>query len=449
MNNPTLTKCLQALDHDAAARARRNRYYYGKAPLAYLSPEARTALGQRFSVMTSNVCRVAVNSLAERLRVTGFTGTRAAIAWADWLRCNLDQLAPAVHRDALALGVGYLLVWADDQGRPQVTVETADQVAVVRDPASREVVAAVKRWEDDKGTKAVLFTPEKITKLASPSKGATADFTTTEVIDNALGVVPVVPMFNTDRVGGPALSELDDLGPLQDALSKLLSDLMVASETTARPRRWATGIELTEVPVLDAEGNQLLGADGEPIVRTVNPIPEGDRMIALEAADAKLGQLDGANLAGYKDAVDVILAQVMAVSALPAHFLGQMSAQPSSADALRAAEASLTARAEARQAIFGRAWEQVARLMVAIRTGAPVEAIELAVQWADPSTRSLAQEADAVVKMHAAGLLPASYALKRLGYPDDVVEQIRAARRAEALDQTGSNLAALMPRADA
>jgi len=38
-----------------------------------------------------------------------------------------------------------------------------------------------------------------------------------------------------------------------------------------------------------------------------------------------------------------------------------------------------------------------------------------------------------VVKLYAAGLLPASYALGKLGYSDDEVAEIRAAR---ALDTT-------------
>ena len=52
-------------------------------------------------------------------------------------------------------------------------------------------------------------------------------------------------------------------------------------------------------------------------------------------------------------------------------------------------------------------------------------------------------EADAVVKLYSAGLLPASYALAKLGYSDDEVAEIRAARRAEALDSVGVNLRAL------
>jgi hypothetical protein len=67
--------------------------------------------------------------------------------------------------------------------------------------------------------------------------------------------------------------------------------------------------------------------------------------------------------------------------------------------------------------------------MVAVRDGVdPNGSDDIRVQWADAATRSVAQEADAVVKLYQAGLLPASYALGKLGYSDDEIAKINAAR---------------------
>ena len=63
-------------------------------------------------------------------------------------------------------------------------------------------------------------------------------------------------------------------------------------------------------------------------------------------------------------------------------------------------------------------------------------------QWACAGTRSVAQQADAVVKLYQAGLLPASAALAKLGYSGDQIAEIRAARRGEALDTAGLDLRA-------
>ena len=83
--------------------------------------------------------------------------------------------------------------------------------------------------------------------------------------------------------------------------------------------------------------------------------------------------------------------------------------------------------------------------MIAARHGTDPEQESIRVSWAGAGTRSIAQEADAVVTLYGAGLLPASFALSRLGYTDDDIQCIRAARRGEVLDASGVDLAALLP----
>jgi hypothetical protein len=187
--------------------------------------------------MASNLPRLAVTALAERLRITGFSGDTDL--WADWVRCDLDQLYGVAH---LLLGDAYMIVWADMVGRPKVTVESAKQVATLTDPGTRRITAAVKRWETKTTTEAVLYLPDRIVRLHANQTGATTQgFSTVEVLANALGVVPVVALRNSDRIldeYGP--SEIDDLKPLVDALNKSLADMMVTSEYVGRPRRWAT-----------------------------------------------------------------------------------------------------------------------------------------------------------------------------------------------------------------
>jgi len=347
-----LTTLLQTLDAPLARYATLDSYYAGTQPLAFLSPEAKAALGTRFGVMSSNLPRLAVTALAERLRVTGFRtgGKPNAELWADWKRNDLDQLAGVAHREALLLGDAYVIVWGNDSG-PQVSIESARQVAVLRDPGTRQIVAAVKRWETLTTTEAVLYECDKITRLRAQQVGATtAGFEKVgEPLANPFGIPPVVALSNADRLlvytaaDNPPLgaSEVDDLIPLVDGLNKSLSDMLVSSEYAGRPRRWASGIELIEEDVLDD--------DGVPTgtKRLVNPFPEGTRMMTAEDPAAKFGALPAADLASYESSVRVMLGQIAAVSALPAHYLGVLGDQPPSADSLRAAEASLTARARA------------------------------------------------------------------------------------------------------
>lgn len=424
--NDTLQNLLQALDERAAILSESEKYLAGKQPLAFMSTAARDST--KLSRMASNLPRLAVNSLAERLRVTDLKvdGKHDSELWADWRRNDLDQSLSLCFREALGLGTSYAVVW-DSSGRakPKVSIESAHQVAIDTDPGTRETLAAVKRWEADNATHAVLYLPDHIERWRADNSGAVAGFVLVETIRNPLGVVPVVAFRNGDRLLGPGESETLDLRPLVDALNKTLADLMVGSEFYARPRRWATGVEMQT------------DDDGKP----VNPFPEGDRMLLSEDDEARFGQLPAADLHAYDSAVKILLGQICAVSALPEHYLGVFQSNPTSADAMRAAEASLSARAEAKQRQFGRSVEAVGRLMKGIATGVDPDSLDVSVAWSDPTTRSVAQEADAAVKLHAEGILPTDYVLSKLGYTAEEVAEIRRVRESEGVDKV---LAALI-----
>lgn len=427
-----LLKLLHKLDEPLARYSTIDLYYSGNQPLAFLSPESRIALGNRFGRMASNIPRLAVTALTERLQLTGFSDPAL---WPEWLRNDMDLLSNVAHREALLFGDSYVMVWADSLGRPKVTVESAKQVACLFDPGTREITAAVKRWETETTTEAVLYLPDRITRFSANHKGALLGFEVVAEVPNPLGVVPVVNLRNADRILDEyGASEIDDLMPLVDGLNKSLADMLVTSEYVGRPRRWATGIELEERPVIDSDGNPVVDDDGEPVTEAVNPFPEGNRMMISEAENAKIGQLAAADLAGYGESVKVLLGQIMAVSTLPAHYVGIFSDNPASADALRASEASLTARAEARQSTFGRAWEKVAKLMTAILDQVPLETVEnVGVYWSEAGTRSMAQEADAAVKLFEVGLLPRAFTLRKLGYSDEDILEIEAEVRYDEL----------------
>lgn len=439
-----LIALLQQLDARAAEYRVNDLYYSGEQPLAFLSPESKAALSNRFGRIASNICRLSVNSLAERLRVTGFVG---ADVWDDFVGCDLDQHSGTVHREALALGQSFVIVWAFD-GKPLVTVESAHQVCVSRDPATGRVVAALKRYRTDAETHAWLYYGDRVEHWVARSPSATtAGFVLVETVVNPLGVVPVVAFTNSDRLlDSDGRSEIDDLKPLVDGLNKTLADLAVSQEYGARPRRWATGIELTEKPVLDDDGEPVLDEFGEPVVETVDPIPESHRAMVAESSDARFGVLEGASLAGYESAVKIWLGQIQAVSSLPGHLIGIMVDSPTSADALRASESSLTARAELKQQVFGKAWEQVARLVVAVRDGVDPASVTVQVVWADASTRSQAQEADAAVKLFAAGILSRAAVLKRLGFSDDEIDDELSRLNADAQDAADITLGRTVSR---
>jgi hypothetical protein len=433
---------VRAIDANAAQIAEDEAYYDGRSPMAFLSPEARTALGTRLRALSVGFPRLVVDSLNERLNIVGFRDGEPgdpydSVLWEAWQANDMENESVIATAEALTVGRSFVTVWAGADGSPSVSVESARQMAVARDPMSWAVVAAVKRWSENGTGYAVLYEPTRITSYRSEATVA-GDWTAVpahawnvaEVLPNPLGVVPVVPLVNRVRLTDEGVSEMAAVRDLSDAATKLLTDMLVSSEFHAMPRRWVTGLEIQE------------DEDGQPI----NPFSsEAQKIWQSESPETRFGQFDAARLDGYTSAIATITQTIGAMSGLPPHYLGLNGDHPTSADAIRSAEASLVARARAKQRMWTPAWAQVGRLIVAVRDGVDPRSVRVEPVWANPETRTVAQAADAAAKLVQAGILPVAQALDDLGYSPTQIENMQADRRAEALDRAGVDLKALLP----
>lgn len=396
------------IDLQAPYVAENEQFYQGRQPLAFLSAEARKLV--KLDRIASNLCRLMVNSIAERIRVVGLTLNDRSNEdlFKTWRASDMDQRLGSMIREALAYGASYAIVW-DTTGtrRPRVTPESVRNMTVARNPETGEITEAVKRWTAADGVHHVVWYGPTTIERYEASDATGSGLVLKDTIANPLGTPPVVEVLNVDLIGMLGVSEMDDLKPLVNALNKILADMLATSESYARPRRWAAGIELET------------DEDGEP----VNPFPETNRMAVAEEATAKFGQWDAASLTAYDSAVKVLMAQIQAVSSLPGHYLGTLNGAPTSADGNRSAEASLAGRAEEKIKTFGPAIERIGQLLQGIKTGTDPLSHRVGVVTADPATRSEAQAADAAVKLHAEGLLSRNATLRRLGMTADEIKE--------------------------
>lgn len=435
--NPFIKTLSEKLNSAQSPLATLDKYWLGTQPAAFLSPEAREALGGRLNSVSVNFPKLSVSSLAERLTVAGFRtegndSAPDAALWSVWRRNHLEDGSAQAHTDALVYGRSYVVVWAGPRG-PQITVESPKQVAVLHDPATREVTAAFKRWAVNGQAHGVLYLPDTILRLTSDSNVTDAfptdNWETVETLPNPLGVVPVVPIVNRGRLlDVDGVSEMNDILELTDALNKLMSDALVSSEFYARPRRWATGLELAE----DEDGNAV-----DPFTS------EAGKLWLSEDPNTKFGQFDGARLDGYADLTATVTQQIGALTGLPPHYLGLHGDQPASADAIRSAEASLVARAYSLQRTFGQAWADVAKLAVAVRDGSDPLGMEIETVWASPETRTPAQAADAAVKLSSIGVPLSVILAETMGYSPAQIDRVQEAARTDALNAAGVNLTEL------
>jgi hypothetical protein len=127
--------------------------------------------------------------------------------------------------------------------------------------------------------------------------------------------------------------------------------------------------------------------------------------------------------------------QLAATAGIPEAYLGVApTANPSSADAIRASEVRLVKKAERRATMFGLAWIEVAELALRERDGrVPEEFAQVSCRWADPSTPTKAAKADEASKLVGAGILPATsqVTLDRVGLTPAEQVQVAADRLSE------------------
>lgn len=404
-----------AIDEEDARSSRVEKYWRGEQPLAFLSDQSKEALGSGFNTLRINYARLVVESLAERMRVQGFLsdGVESPESWRRFEEAGCEEGQHRLTTLALSYGRAYATCWAGASGRPLADFVTPRELSVERDRAGAPIARALRRWVEKKKGHAVLMTPERISRFVSasfiPDGGTIPAHGWEQVasIPNPLGRVPVVEFRN----GAEGTSEMDPIADLNDALIKVTSDMLTTSEYFARPRRWATGIEVIE------------DENGEP----VDPFVEGPRRILqAENEAARFGEFSSAGLASYESAVSIITRQIGVLSGLPPHYLAAHQDQPASADAIRSAEASLVSRVMGKQRTFGQPWGEVASLLEQIETRRSPFRVETI--WASPETRTPAQEADAAAKLVSAGILPWSEALLDIGYSPERVRRIRRDR---------------------
>ncbi|RZS39141.1 SPP1 Gp6-like portal protein [Herbihabitans rhizosphaerae] len=384
-------------------------YYDGEERLNRLGLAVPPEMRQL--VVAINWPRLVVLALAERLAVEGFrlageseTDKRL---WDIWQDNDLDEESALAFIEALVQGRAYAVVGQhpDDPSRPLVTFESAKNLSVLYDPATRAVRAAFRPLfdsEDDRGVpaRAMLYLPDSNQLIERRPGGQWA---TIGLYEHRLGEVLVTPLVNRARLSNrDGQTEMRDVVGLTDAACRAIMNLGVAQELMAVPQRY----------VLGASESDFKDADG-------NPIPAWQayigRYFAVADPDSKVGQFTAANLSNFTGVIEHYATNVSAVSSVPPSYLGFQTENPPSADAIRAGEQRLITRVESIQRSFSGGLERGMRQADRI-AGGRGDAARLETVWRDPSTPTYAAKADAVAKLVSAGILPVEASWEDLGY---------------------------------
>lgn len=433
-----------ATRHDADIRglAQLDAYYEGEQPLTYMHPDLLREVQDRLQPVVIFWPQLVVDSVEERLDVTGFRLPDEDAAdddlWRVWQSNDLDEETPMGRVDALVMKRSYLCVGAneDDRDTPLVSVESPLEVFGWVDPRTRQLAAALKRTYVADTTVRV---PERYATLYLPDRTIWYDwadgFREIDRDEHGLGVVPIVPLVNRSRTADRyGRSELAAVIPLSDAANKLATDMMVAAEFVAIPLRGLFGVGPEDLE--DAQGNKLTAL--QAIMGRLLTLPDDD-------GTAKNFEFASANLSNFHTSIEALAKLVASMAGLPPDYLGLTTDNPPSAESRQAAEVRLIKRAERKQVAFGGSYEKAMRLVRRIQTGDWDPRLKrLETDWRDASTPTVAQSADAATKKFQARIVPLRQTREDLRYTDVQIERMEAEdAKAAEMDPVGQMTRAL------
>jgi hypothetical protein len=276
-----------------------------------------------------------------------------------------------------------MIAWPEDDEQIAIYYNDATEVTVYYDPSRRRRISrAAKKFIDEQGQAHLyLYFPDRCEKYFVPSDASADEVAAIQMglsspsdmpsgwvkegpdVPNPYGVVPVFHFKNRALGATNGLSELKSVIPVQNAVNKMLMDLMVASEFGSFRQKWVAG------------GGQP--KDGWRV--------GGDRVWATTDPQAKFGEFGQVDLEPIFKAVDVLVGHLAKITQTPLHYLRSSGDMPSG-EALRTSESGLIKKCLARQKQWGSAWSKIMGFALQVETGEKPKSPVFPV-WRDPETR--------------------------------------------------------------
>lgn len=425
---------------------RYRNYYNGVQDLTFATPKFTATFGQLFTEFAYNRCGSVVDSVADRLYLKGFTDSSRGVVTENttlrdqieliWRLNQMDRKQGELFTESLKMGDAYLIVWpepTDDPNAagmvPKMYVNDADLIVIRYNDDTKAKIVAIKAWRDaDKFWHVNFYYPDATWKYKSVSKpddlpkdlkNFALDSPDPALVAEGLAVqepnplpnpynkIPVFHFANNSRQGSYGISELSSVLPLQDALNKACTDLMVAMEFGAFPQRWATGLQM--------------GLPDPATGKVRNPFKDGPGNIFIGNAGAAFGNFDATPLAQFIEVQDSFDKKISNVSRIPTHWLNMGQGDTPSGEALKTAEAPFVAKIKDRQRDSGQDFEDA--FTFALETMG-VTGVSITPQWESAELRSETDMLAAAMQKKQLGWSTVQIQ-RELGLDETVIEQMQ------------------------
>lgn len=396
-------------------------YYDGRLNLALASEKWRSEFSNRFPAYSANFMAIVVDKHRERLQIQGIRyGDRPEAdqdAWDWWQDNRMDSESLKLHREMLVKGSCNALVWPNEDGIPEISIESPNETIVETAPGKNwKRLAALKRFVGvDQRLHVELYLPDGIYRFRSTQRETDFSLPWAHVarwerderrdeewpIRNPLGIVPMVPFVHQPDLRNEGSSKIRPVASNQDAINKYRVDAFVAAEFASFRQRWAIGVD---IPTDPATGQPV-----EPFKAAVDrlwvvPPPDPNDYPSGQEPKVAFGEFDVTPLQPFYDAITGEIKMLGTISKIPMHDLLPQSGQPASAEAIQSQESGLIAEVLDDMVNIGQSHEELFRLNFLMRNDPRGQVRGAEVIWADPETRSESQHIDALVKMRSLGI---------------------------------------------
>lgn len=465
----------EAMMSDAATRAAKvdlfRRYYDGEQEQSLtdemrkvlrIEREGEDGIQDNFNL---NYCQLIIDSAADRLSVVAVeSDNEAADQWVQTLmeRNGFDDFQGDVHQATLIDADTFVGVWPDpDTGEAILTHEMAFDgisgiVPIYKSDDIPELAAVMKFWHvlTDNGTitddvRLNIYFEDRIERYISRSSAPFKPYENVDKSENPVDFWTTTSDETGEPVGIPfvhfrnrrrknyGLSELENAVGPQDALNRMMYDIIISAELSAFMIRYVIGGKLSSNAIMPG------------VFLEISPGGlDKDQQVSI-------GSLEPGSPDGFIQAANWIIQNLARVSNTPLpDFDGGDNA---SGEALKAREARFIGKLLRFQTKIGSAWEHVFDLAHKIETvfasiaKRPPAYKRWVTKWRDPQIRSDKDVIDNILKVTSGGIVSKRAALSVaagvFGWDKATIDRILAELEDEAT-QRAAELAAQVPGND-
>jgi hypothetical protein len=405
-------------------------YYDGDQPLIYSSRRLQEAFNRLNARFVQDWLAVVVDAVQDRLKVKRYN-----VANNDQLTNRLNDLlittelildAPDTHLAMLVTGESFVIVWPDDDGVIQAYYNDPRLCAIFYEANNpRRKRLGAKWWVDEAGKRRMtLYYRDRLEYYVSKAKveHVTAAAALRPIEDGALAPNPynIIPLFHFRRERRKTCGEFEKVITLQDAINKLLADMMVSAEFGAYRQRYV---------ISQASTGQLKNAPSE-----IWDLPAGDG----EGQGTSVGEFSATELKNFYETIDKLANSIAIITRTPKHFLFGQGGTPSG-EALIALESPLNDKAEGYIDRISPVWQAVGQFLLQL-DGTIIDKQDISVIMADPRTIQPLTQAQ-IRQTNANAGYPLVTQLRDEGKTESEIEQMEQDKEDEQQGQQ-QNLAA-------